>query len=120
MSKYLKAQQLNRRVTFQRKAGGADEWGQPLDNWTDVFTCWAGIETISGVGFVNQEFIAADREVSRATASIRIRNRRVPPDATMRVLLLPKRTVYEIRVVLPDTRDNRFLNVGVAQGANDG
>lgn len=118
MSKYVQAHKLNRRAKFQRKAGGKDEWGQPLDNWEDAFECWAGVKTITGAGFVNQEFIAADREVSRATASIRIRNRRVWPTADMRVLV--QGITYEIRVVLPDVQDNRYLDIGVAQGANNG
>lgn len=118
MSKYLKAPTLNRRVRFERRAGGEDDIGQPLDNWEPAFTCWASIETISGTGFVNQEFIAGDRENSRATASVRIRQRKVWPTSDMRIV--HGSTIYEIRVVLPDTRDNRFLAIGVAQGANDG
>ena len=118
MSKDLKAQQLNRRVTFQRKAGGKDEWGQTLDNWSDAFTCWAAVDTIRGMAFVNQEFIAADREVSRTTATIKIRKRRVAPTADMRVLYGGR--IYEVRAVLPDTRDNRYIDIGVAEGANDG
>lgn len=118
MSKYVKAPQLNRRARFERKTGDEDDLGQPLDDWVEAFTCWASVETISGMGFVNQEFVAGDQEVSRTTASIRIRMRTTWPTPDLRVVVGGR--VYEIRVVLPDTRDNRFLNIGVAQGANNG
>lgn len=114
---YLQAQKLNRRITIQRKVGGQDSLGQPVDQWVDVCKLWAHIKTISGSGFVNQEFYDGGKEVSRTTASIRVRKRDgITPD--MRVL--HQGQVYEVRVVLPDLQDNRYMDLGVAIGANEG
>lgn len=117
MSNYVQAQKLNRRITIQRKTQCQDAAGQLLDIWVDVCKAWAHIKTITGSGFMNQEFIGGGIEVSRATASIRIR-RRSGLDAGMRVLYGPY--IYEIRVVLPDLQDNRFIDLGCATGANEG
>lgn len=114
---YLKAQSLNRRVVIQRKAGGQDAAGQPLDNWVTYCKLWANFKTISGSGFVNQEFYAAQHEVSRTTASVRVR-KRDGIEAGMR--LIHQGVTYEIRVVLPDLIDNRYMDLGVAVGANNG
>lgn len=35
--------ELNQRVTFQRRAPGADAAGQPSGAWTDVCTVWAKV-----------------------------------------------------------------------------
>lgn len=114
---YLKAQRLNRRVTIQRRAGGQDAAGQPLDNWVTYCKLWADFKTITGSGFVNQEFYSAQHEVSRTTASVRVR-KRDGIEAGMR--LLHNGVVYDIRVVLPDLQDNRYMDIGVAVGANNG
>lgn len=42
------AHTLNKRVTIQQRATGADEYGQPLTGWTDVATIWAGIRDLTG------------------------------------------------------------------------
>lgn len=115
---YLQAQKLNRRITIQRKVGGQDSLGQPIESWVNVCQLWAHIKTISGSGFINQEFHDGGREVSRTTASIRVR-KRDGITADMRVLLSDG-TIYEIRVVLPDLQDNRYMDLGVAVGANRG
>lgn len=108
---------LNQRVTLQRKVDGTDDWGQPTEAWVEVFTTWASIKTINGSGFVNQEFAAGDTEVSRATASIRMRFRD-DIDAAMRVMYRGK--AYDIKVVLPDEVNREFVDLGVAVGANQG
>ena len=117
MSKYVHAQKLNRRVTFQRLVGGADSWGQPNTQWVDAFKLWAHVKSITGAGFVGQEFVAGEIEVSRATASVRVRKR---PGITPDMRCLIGGVVHEIRVVLPDEQDQRFIDIGVASGANDG
>lgn len=127
MSNYVQAQKLNQRLTLQRLVPARDDWGQPQhEQWEDVFDFWGHIKTISGSGFVSQEFVAGGSEVSRATASIRTRKRDSATrnfDAGMRVI---KRAgnrlvaIYEIRVVLPDMQDNRYVDLSVANGASNG
>ena len=119
MSKYLKAQQLNRRVTFQKRSGARDEANQPRDEWVNVCRIWCDINTVSGSSFVDREFMSSDREVSRLTTSIRTR-KRVRNDITADMRAVHGHTVYEIRVVMPDKQDDRFIDIGCASGASDG
>jgi len=122
VSSYLKAQTLNRRITVQRKTTVKDAFGQTLNQWVDVCKLWAFGKSITGSGFVNQEFVTGGTEVSHATASFRVR-RRAGIDASMRIV--ERRagwptTYYDIKAVLPDLQDNRYMDIGVATGANEG
>lgn len=118
MSKYLHAQKLNRRVRIERRTGARDEANQPLpDDWAPVCAVYGDWNTVTGNSFVEREFVSSDREVSRTTASLRIRWR-TDIKADMRALV--DGVPYEIRVVLPDMQDRRFLDLGVAVGANNG
>lgn len=117
MSKYVNAQKLNTRVAFERPASGVDTYGQPNVGWVPAFKLWAHIKTITGSGFMNQEFQTGGLEVSRPTASVRVRMR---DDITADMRVVIKGKPYEIRVVLPDLQDDRYLDIGVATGASDG
>lgn len=128
MSSYVNAQKLNRRLLLQRRVSAVDAWGQPATgpaDWEDVFWFWGHVKTINGSSFVNQEFVAASHEVSRPTASIRARRRTQGAqfEPTMRVVhrvVGRPDVLYDIRVVLPDLQDNRYVDLGVAAGANRG
>lgn len=122
MSSYIQAQKLNRRITIERKTKTKDSFGQAMNQWIHVCKLWAYEKSISGSGFVNQEFVADGTEVSRATASFRVR-RRAGITAGMRAVQRIKgfpTAYYDIKVVLPDLQDNRYMDLGVATGANDG
>jgi SPP1 family predicted phage head-tail adaptor len=115
---YLNAQKLNRRITIQQRTDSQDTAGQPLLVWTDVCTVWAHVKFQSGMGFVSQEMFVGGNEVSRPVASIRIRWRDgIEPG--MRVVDTAGR-LFDIRVVLPDAQDHRYLDLGCATGASDG
>lgn len=111
------AQEFNRRIRIQRMTGGLDSWGQPVETWETFATVWAAVRTQTGMGFINNEFQAGGGEVSRATVSFRI-HKRDNVTAGMRVLYQGE--PYDIRAVLPDLKDNRYLDLGCAKGANDG
>jgi SPP1 family predicted phage head-tail adaptor len=119
MSKYVKAQQLNRRITVQRNTalGTSDSRGFPVEQWVDFKRLWAEVVTVTGIGFLSEEFQAGGEEVSRTRASFRIRHR---TDITAGMRILFAGQIYDIRAVLPDTRDNRFVFLGTATGANRG
>lgn len=108
---------LNRRVTIQQKTGSTDAWGQPISSWTDVCTVWCNVRTISGSGFVNNEMQAGGTEISRTTASIRIRMRR---GITHGMRALVGDSIYDIRAVLPDEDGQEYLDLACALGANEG
>lgn len=61
---------LNKRVTIKQLTTTVDEYGQPLEEWTDIATVWAGIEPLQG-----REFFSAMQENAEVTTRIRIRYR---------------------------------------------
>lgn len=61
---------LNKRVTIKQLTTTTDEYGQPIDTWTDVATVWAAIEPLRG-----REYFAAMAEQADVTTRIRIRYR---------------------------------------------
>jgi len=116
-NRLLTAQQLNRRGTIQRRVSAQDSWGQPVEQWENVATVWMGIRFITGASIVSREQVAGGSEVSRPTAVIKLRYRS-DLDAGMRVV--SGGVVYDIRVVLPDEQDRRYVDLGVATGASNG
>lgn len=101
------------RVTIQ-ELGGRDDYGQPLpDGWVDVATrLRANIRTLTG-----REFATSGSEASEVTTSIRLRYR-TGIQAGMRVV--HGDTIYDIRAVLPNEEDRRYVDLACATGANDG
>lgn len=99
----MSAGSLNRRITLQRRAVGQDATGQPIETWQDVATVWASIRHLSGV-----DSIKADRDVSVARASIRLRYR-LDIDAGMRVK--HGGVIYGIKAVLPDEVKREYVDL---------
>jgi SPP1 family predicted phage head-tail adaptor len=64
------AHTLNKPVTIQQRATGADEYGQPLTGWTDVATIWAGIRDLTG-----RQYTAAQAAQNPVTSEITVRFR---------------------------------------------
>ncbi len=75
----LRAGELNRRITFQRKTITYDTFNQPIERWADVMTVWAGVITSGG-----REYYAAQKLNAETAAVFKVRyNTRI--DASMRV-----------------------------------
>lgn len=106
---------LDKRVRIERLIGTVDSWGQPVETWQEVATVWANIRTLTGSSFITNELQAGGSEVSRTTASIRIRARS-DIDHSMRVV--HKERIYEIRSVLPV--DSTYTDLACALGARAG
>lgn len=92
---------LNRRVTIRQQAAGTDAAGQPLAGWVTVDTVWASIRHPSGI-----EALRADAPVSTARASIKVRLR---SGITAAMQAVHGATVYDIKAVLPDQEDRRYM-----------
>ena len=100
----MRAGQLNRRVTIERKTGGVDAIGQPLpEGWETFAQVWANVRHLSG-----SESIKAGAVTSEVKASIRIRYRS-DINAGMRVVLGAK--TYEIRAVMPDDVRREYVDL---------
>lgn len=113
----LEIGKFNRRVTIQRKVAAQDAWGQPADTWEDVATVWAWVKAPTGMGSIQSEFMSDSGEVSRSQYSIRIRwLEGITPK--MRVVL--GSTIFDIRTVIYDFADRKYVDMVVAEGANNG
>ena len=100
----MRAGELNTRVTVQRKVKTADTSGVTVWDWQDVMQLWANVRHVSGLAKLK-----ADQEISVVRASVRIRFRR-DIDHTMR-LKLPNGAVYDIKALLPDEENRRFVDL---------
>lgn len=92
----LTASRLRTRVRIERQSDAVDGFGQRLDTWTEVFTCWADVLHTTGL-----EVARAGGEISAARASIRIRYR-TGITAAMRLVHISTGQVYNIKAPLPD------------------
>lgn len=100
----MRAGDLNRKITIQKKGQGTDDWGTPLPNaWVDVCKPWASIKTLSGLGTIK-----ADAQTSVVKTSIRIRYR---TDVVAGMHALHGATVYDIKAVLPDDAGREFTDL---------
>jgi SPP1 family predicted phage head-tail adaptor len=117
----IAAGRMNKRVAFQRKSATQDDWGQPVDTWTDVCTLWGNVRTPTGLNFIANEMQEGGTEVSRSAVSIRVRKASAVSNGIvhgMRALI--GSTIYDIRAVLPDEEGDEYVDVACAVGASEG
>lgn len=119
MSKYLKAQELNRRIVIERNVGVENDEGFVLEDWRTYHEAWCGALMATGASMIGAEMTTGGADISRVGGSFRIRKPQTKEvTAGMRCRIGTK--IYDIRAVSPDLRDNRFLFLAVAEGANRG
>lgn len=61
---------MSQRISVSRLEQGQDEIGQPVNQWTPLFTTWAAVEPLAG-----REFFAAGGGQSEVTTRVRLRYR---------------------------------------------
>ncbi|SEB40714.1 phage head closure protein [Terriglobus roseus] len=77
----LRAGSLNRRITIQSQATTQDAYGQQVNTWDDLLTCWASIKAVT-----SKEVYAASGYTSQVSHKITIRYPTVAISSKMRVL----------------------------------
>lgn len=93
----------NRKVQLQARAAGEDDLGQPNGAWETFASPWANVVHQSGF-----EAIKAGAETSVVKASINVRYR---TGLTTGIRVVLGATTYEVKAVLPDEQDKRFVNL---------
>lgn len=101
MTTRLKASDLDRRVTVQKKATITDPEGIPVEGWADVVTIWAARRTLRG-----REYFAAAAVNAENTVRFEIRYR-TGILADMRLIDLKDNRTYNIHAVLDDVQGDR-------------
>ncbi|MEX5744655.1 phage head closure protein [Massilia sp. X63] len=92
---------MNDKITIQRPPTTKNAAGQIVGEWSDVAAVWADVRHQSGA-----EVLRNGLPVSTVRASIMIRAR-ADVDNSMRVAY--KGALYNIKSVLPNDRDRRFM-----------
>ena len=96
----MKAGDLDQRVTVERFTT-THSWGQPIEEWAPLFTCWAAVEPLVG-----REYLAAQAAVSEVTARIRMRFR---PWMTAQDRVIHNGTIYGIESLIDVRSGHREL-----------
>lgn len=111
----IAAGQLDRRVTIQQRAAGVDTYGQPSTTWETLATVWAWVKAPSGASLA--ERVAADRQASLVTYSVRIRYR---ADVTAGMRLLVGSDTWDIDSVVIDHARREYVDLVCVVGGGNG
>ena len=107
----MRAGELNRRITIQKRVAGQDEAGQPLDSWEDVGSLWAGIANETGLGAIKSSLQGnVPASIARYSFLVRFQSaRELGIDAGMRVI--HDGDVFEVKGITRDfdDRDKAFI-----------
>lgn len=117
MTKRLQANDLNRRITFQRKVRTEDDAGYPIpgaSEWENGDTVWANREPLRG-----REFFAASAAQSEVTVRYKIWYKQ-GITADMRLVDLRDDRIYEIVTPLDDPFDDRTETHLLVKEVSDG
>lgn len=108
----MRAGDLRRRISIQRRNTTQDTFGQAIPTWMDVVVCWAGIEPLAG-----RELVTAQAVNAEITHQVVIRYRTGITPA-MRVLYGTR--FFNILSILNVDERNRQLTLGASEGLTKG
>lgn len=94
---------LNTRIRIRQRSGAVDAAGQPSRAFVDYVPLWADVRHPSGL-----EALRGEAPVSIVRASMRVRMR---SDITAAMQAVHAGTVYDIKAVLPDLKDRRYMHL---------
>lgn len=108
----MQAGQLRKRVIIQQRSQTQDDYGQPLQTWTDVATVYAGIEPLNG-----RELLAAQAVNSEVSHNVTMRYR---SGITPAMRLNYQGRLFNIHTILDENERHRMLTLQCSEGMNDG
>lgn len=95
----LQAGALDRRITIQSKTVAPDEFGEPIETWSDLAALWAEVVPLGG-----REAFEARQVGAEQRTRFRIRHR---TDVLREMRLLYDGDVYDIEAAEEDRRFGR-------------
>jgi SPP1 family predicted phage head-tail adaptor len=108
----LRTGRLRHKIIIQYRTATTDEYGGPVQVWTDYATVTAGVDSLSG-----REFLAA--QAAQSEASVRFNMRYVAGvDAEMRIVYNGK--FHNILNITDPEERHRELIILTTQGVNEG
>ena len=112
MTYTLDSSTMRRRITVQSRSTALDSYGQQVITWSDVLSCWASIEPLSG-----RELIAAQAVSSELSHTVTIQYR-TTVTAAMRVLYQGR--VFNIQSSTDPDTAHVALQLLCSEGLNQG
>lgn len=103
---------LRHRISFEARATGRDEFGQPVEGWTLIAQVWASVEPLSG-----RELIGGQQVQGEVTH--RIRCRYYPGIETADRILFGARP-FEVRSLINSREVGASLEILAVEGLTDG
>lgn len=116
----MTARERNRRILVQRRSGATDEAGQPLDDWEEAGSLWAGIANETGLGAIRSS-LQSNVSPSIARYSFLVSfdaAKALGIDEGMRVI--HDGTIFEVKGITRDFKDRKRAFLICEQGGNDG
>src|SRR5574340_200548 len=110
MQYHIRTGDLNRRVTIQQRRASVDAFGQQVQTWTDLLTCWAHIEPLTG-----RELLSAQALVSEVSYQVTILYR---PEITAAMRVLYRDKVFSVGAVIDPDAEHIGLQLLCSEGAN--
>lgn len=108
----MRAGSLRQRVTIQSHVQTQDEYGEPIEAWSDLATVWAAVEPDKA-----REFFGAEQIQGQTTVRIRMRYR---DDVTREMRAVHEGHVYDIQGVLHQYERHRELWLMCVERHQDG
>lgn len=106
-----RAGNLNRRVTFERRRSGTDEFGNVSNAWDYLMSVWADVRETVG-----REAVEAGRIEASRTATVRIRRSSDSLRLTADDRMLYSGDAWNIRSIADLGRENEMLDLLVEFG----
>lgn len=108
----IRSGDMKRRITFQTRSATKDGYGQESTTWSDLLSCWADIQPLSG-----RELVAAQAQLAETTHEIQIRYR-TGITAALRVVYQGR--IFNVLSVIDQDMQHRRLSLMCSEGLNQG
>lgn len=92
----------DKKVTIKSLSTTQDDYGQPLNEYVDVVTCWASVEPLIG-----REYYAAEQV--QAEAKIKVRTEFIPGIKENMVVFYGDRKFEIVSVINPKEQNRELL-----------
>ena len=103
----MRSGELRHKITIQAKGITQNEFGEPVETWSDVATVWASVQPLAG-----REYFQAQQVKADITLRVRMRYRSGIQPA-MRLLFESR--VFEIQAVIDPDERHRELELLCAE-----
>jgi SPP1 family predicted phage head-tail adaptor len=108
----IRAGRLRHKILLQRKAMTTDDYGGPVETWTDFSTPWASVEPLSGRELANAQAVNAE-----TTTKITMR---YLAGVTAADRIIFEGRFYNIQSVIDEEMRHRQLVILASEGLNEG